>query len=725
MKKTLDTNINYLLELCKSFNQNSNLAKIQEAYLFAEQAHNGQFRKSGEPYVTHPLAVAMLLAELKVDDATIIAALLHDVPEDTSVSIEDVAAQFGEDVSHLVEGVTKLSKVKYVLNMEQYQVDCLRKMFLTLSQDLRVVIIKLADRLHNMRTLTAVAPEKRVRIALETMEIYAPLADRLGIWSFKWELEDLCFRHLYPLQFYKLTKELSLGQFERDELVKEMKDALGEQIVSKLQITNFEVYGRAKHLYSIFRKMERKQKTLSEIYDLFAIRVIVDKVSDCYAVLGLIHEMWKPKAGRFKDYIAAPKVNGYQSLHTTVFGVDENLIEFQIRTKSMHEQAELGFAAHWAYKDQGGSKAVNEKNMAWLARLKDLQENIHDNKEFIEGVKVDLFNQRIFVFTPRGEVKDLPEGANAIDFAFAVHSNVGYRCQGAKVNGKIVRLETPLKTGDVIEVLTTKNIIGPKRDWLRVAATVRARSRIKAWFRRQDRDANMHSGLELLERELAFFGKGKVSDLNEAKKNDLLQTFTSYKSFEDLLVAIGEGEISQRTVLKKLFSEQELLHGKVVATVRNDEVEKPQVYIQGERDVMITYAKCCLPTPPAPIIGYITRGRGVTVHTTDCRCVKNLALDRLVHASWLHPNAVTKYHVMVIIEAQDRVGLLRDILQELARYNVNVVNLRIHPRDELGNVRDEMVVEIVSVDQITAVLDSILSITGVLRAYQMVEAQSL
>lgn len=709
-----------LLQLCKSYNPDSNTKKIRQAYQFAEAAHSGQLRNSGEPYITHPLAVAVILAGLEVDDATIIAALLHDVPEDTSRTIEDVKETFGEEISYLVGGVTKLSKVKYLLDMEQYQVDCLRKMFLTLSEDLRVVLIKLADRLHNMRTLTAVRPEKRVRIARETMEIYAPLADRLGIGALKWELEDLCFRHLYPLQFYQLSKDLSLGQAERDALILKVKNILTDEIKKKLGIESFEIYGRAKHLSSIFRKMETKQKTLAEIFDLFAVRVIVDKVGDCYAVLGLIHELWKPKAGRFKDYIAAPKSNGYQSLHTTVFGIDGNLVEFQIRTQEMHAESERGFAAHWAYKDQSGSNAINQKNLSWVKRLNDLQENIKDSKEFVEGVKVDLFQQRIFVFTPNGEVKDLPEGANAIDFAFAVHSNVGYRCQGAKVNGKLVRLETPLNTGDVVEILTSKNIIGPKRDWLRMVKTLRAKNRIRLWFRKQDRDANQHSGLELLERELTFFGKGKVSELTEQRIEAVMQAYNSYRTFEDVLVAIGEGEISQRSILKKLFSDRELLQGKVMPSVNPvANSDRPQAYIQGEKDVMVVYAKCCSPLPPKGIVGYITRGRGVTVHTSDCRCVKNLALDRLLYASWLPPEADIKYQVKVIIEGQDRVGLLRDILQELARHRVNMVNLKIESLDHASNVRDEMIVEVVGVDQIIALLDSILLIPGVLRAYQV------
>lgn len=719
MKFRMNNSIAELVKLCREYNSQADTAKIEKAYQFAKEAHGPQLRKSGEPYITHPLNVAFILADLKVDDATIIAALLHDVPEDTERTLEEVIDLFGAEVGSLVKGVTKLSKVKYVLDMEQYQVDCLRKMFLSLSKDLRVVIIKLADRLHNMRTLLAVRPEKRVRIARETIEIYAPLADRLGIWTFKWELEDLCFRHLYPLQFHQLEQELSSGQVERNQLITKLKKLLKDEIKKKLNITSFEIYGRAKHMYSIFKKMERKQKSLSEIYDLFAMRVLVDKVSDCYAVLGLIHEMWKPKGGRFKDYIAAPKENGYQSLHTTVFGPEGNLIEFQIRTVVMHEQAEHGFAAHWAYKDQGGSKGVNQKNLSWLARLKDLQENIQDNKEFIEGVKVDLFRQRIFVFTPKGEVKDLPEGANAIDYAFAVHSSVGYRCNGAKVNGKIVRLDVPLKTGDVVEVMTTKNIIGPKRDWLRIVATVRAKNRIKAWFRRQDKDANLHSGLELLNRELAFFGKGTVGELVETKKQNVQAAYPSYHAFEDILVAIGEGEISQRSVLKHLFTDDELLQGKeIVHPLKTTEKSQPHVYIQGEKDVMITYAKCCSPEPPVSIIGYITRGRGVTVHNADCSSAQHLALDRLVHASWVHPDNITKYQVNVVIEAEDRVGLLRDLLHELARFNVNIINLHATTRDQTGVVKDEMTLEVVSVDQITAVLDAISLIPNIVRAYQ-------
>lgn len=700
--------------------EHADIAKIRAAYEFADEAHAGQLRKSGEPYVTHPLEAAFLLTQLRVDQNTIIAALLHDVPEDTTKTIEDVITVFGEDVGKLVAGVTKLAKVKYQLNMEQYQVDCLRKMLLMLSEDLRVILIKLADRLHNMRTLMAVRPEKRVRIAKETLEIYAPLAERLGIWSFKWELEDLCFRYLFPLQYRKLTAELTSGQSQRDALILHIQEFLTKEIQQRLPEARFQIEGRAKHLFSIFRKMERKQKTLSEIYDMFAMRLIVEKISDCYAVLGVVHELWKPKPDRFKDYIAAPKVNGYRSLHTTVFCFEGTLVEFQIRTQAMHDQAEHGYASHWLYKDKGVSRNMDSQNLDWLVRLKELQESIKDSHEFIEGVKVDLFHQRIFVFTPDGEVKDLPDGANAVDFAFTVHSNVGYRCHGAKVNGKIVRLEAPLKTGDVVEILTSKATTGPKRDWLRIVTTIRAKNRIKAWFRKQDREANLNSGYELLDRELAFFGKGRFSDLSEERKKVVTDAYSSYKTFEDILVAVGEGEISQRAILKKLFTDAELLQGHEV--ISKEVVPTPdheQVYIQGEKDVMVLFAKCCSPKSPDVIVGYITRGRGVTIHRLNCRCVKALSSDRLVHASWLKPGSVRKYEITLMVEFMDRVGLLRDILMELAKYNVNLVTIKVLPKNSQGLVTDELVLEVSSVDQIASLTDALLVIPGVVKAYQL------
>jgi len=708
-----------LFEALEIYNPKANLKKIEEAYLFSKKAHGGQFRKSGEAYIEHPLAVAVLLTQLHVDESTVMAALLHDVPEDTSYTLEDVRENFGKDVASLVYGVTKLSKVKYKMDMEQYQVDCLRKMFLMLSQDLRVVLIKLADRLHNMRTLMAVRPEKRVRIAKETLEIYAPLADRLGIWSFKWELEDLCFQHLFPLQFDKLTHELYLGQKQREKLILQIQKVLSKSIKEELKLKDLEISGRAKHLYSIFRKMERKHKTLDEVYDLFAIRVVVEKVSDCYAVLGIIHELWKPKADRFKDYIAAPKSNGYRSLHTTVFCFGGTLVEFQIRTREMHEQAEHGVAAHWIYKDKGKSQVVSGKNLNWLKRLKDLQENIQDSKEFVEGVKVDLFETRMFVFTPDGDVKDLPEGANAIDFAFAVHTSVGYRCQGAKVNGKIVRLDQPLKTGDVVDIITSKTIIGPKRDWLRLVVTIRAKNRIKAWFRRQDRDANLNSGIELLSRELAFFGKGSMGDLSEEKKKKLLLVYPSYKNLDDIMVAIGEGDLSQRVVLKKIFSDAELLQGPIVSGKTTLAAAKRTMYVQGEKDVMAIFAKCCNPVLPDPVVGYITRGRGVTIHKQDCRSLKHLAPDRLVHASWLHPSLQPRYQVKIVVEFRDRIGFLRDITIELAKFNINLLSVTVHPKDSKGKVKDDLLVEVSSVDQMTALLDSIHMVPGVIRAYQV------
>ncbi len=708
-----------LLEAIEAYAPKANLKKIEAAYVFSKAAHNGQFRKSGEPYIEHPLAVALLLTQLHVDDSTIMAALLHDVPEDTTASLEDVREHFGKDVGSLVYGVTKLSKVKYKMNMEQYQVDCLRKMFLMLSQDLRVVLIKLADRLHNMRTLMAVRPEKRVRIAKETLEIYAPLADRLGIWAFKWELEDLCFQHLFPLQYDKLTHELYLGQKQREKLIHQVQKILSKTIKDELKVKHVEISGRAKHLYSVFRKMEQKHKTLDEVYDLFAIRVVVDKISDCYAILGIIHELWKPKDDRFKDYIAAPKSNGYRSLHTTVFCFGGTLVEFQIRTREMHEQAEHGVAAHWVYKDKGKSQAADGKSLNWLKRLKDLQENIQDSKEFVEGVKVDLFETRIFVFTPDGDVKDLPEGSNAIDFAFAVHTSVGYRCQGAKVNGKIVRLDQPLKTGDVVDIITTKTVIGPKRDWLRLAMTIRAKNRIKAWFRKQDREANLNSGIELLNRELAFFGKGSVADFSTEKRKKLLLAYPALKTFDDVMVAIGEGDLSQRVVLKKIFSDAELLQGPVIIGKSTLAIAKRTIFVQGEKDVMALFAKCCNPVSPDPVVGYITRGRGVTIHKQDCRALKHLAPDRLAHASWLHPSLEEKYHVKIVVEFRDRIGFLRDITIELAKFNINLLSVTVHPKDSKGRVKDDLLLEVSSVDQMTSLLDSVHLVPGVIRAYQV------
>lgn len=722
MKKISRTSVSELKPLItalNSYNPKADIKKIETAYLFSKNAHKGQFRKSGEAYIEHPLAVAVLLTQLHVDDSTIMAALLHDVPEDTEYTLEDVQENFGKDVASLVYGVTKLSKVKYKMNMEQYQVDNLRKMFLMLSQDLRVVLIKLADRLHNMRTLMAVRPEKRVRIAKETLEIYAPLADRLGIWSFKWEIEDLCFQHLYPLQYEKLTHDLYLGQKQREKLIQQVQKILTKTVKEELKIKDFEISGRAKHLYSVFRKMERKNKSLNEVYDLFAIRVIVEKISDCYAVLGIIHELWKPKDDRFKDYIAAPKSNGYRSLHTTVFCFGGTLVEFQIRTREMHEQAEHGIAAHWVYKDKGKSQVASDKHLNWIKRLKDLQENISDSKEFLEGVKVDLFETRIFVFTPAGDVKDLPQDANSIDFAFSIHTSIGYRCQGAKVNGKIVRLDQPLKTGDVVEIITSKNIIGPKRDWLRLARTSQAKNSIKAWFRKQDREANLRSGTELLNRELAFFGKGVVGDFSETSQKKLLLAYPSYKTVADVMVAIGEGELSQRAVLKKIFSDQELLQGPVIAGKAVKAESKRTIYVQGEKDVMAIFAKCCNPVAPDPVVAYITRGRGVSIHKQDCRSLKNLAPDRLVHASWIHPSLLPKYHVKIVVEFHDRIGFLRDITIELAKFNINLLSVTVHPKDAKGRVKDDLLLEVNGVDQMTSLLDSLQLVPGVIEAYQM------
>lgn len=705
----MSATIDQLIADAKKTIPDLNVDRLRKAYAFATAAHDGQVRNSGEPYITHPLAAATILTTLKVDEDTLVACLLHDVPEDTTRTLEDIQTAFGEQVAKLVDGMTKISKVQYKNNMEQHQIENLRKMALVMAKDLRVVLIRLADRMHNMMTLSSIRPEKRVRIAKETLEIYAPLADRLGIWQFKWQLEDLCFRHLNPIEESMLRKQLSEGLGERKEYIERVRKMLTKELKS-VGLKEVEIFGRTKHMYSIYQKMKRKYKTLDEVHDIFALRVIVDKVPDCYAVLGVIHDLWKPKPGRFKDYIAVPKANGYQSLHTTVFCIGGRLTEFQIRTQEQHREAEYGIAAHWIYnatKKDGDSKAVIRDS--WLKSIIELQETSDSSQEFVEGLKIDVFKDRIFVFTPQGDVKDLPYGATALDFAYSVHTAIGHRTIGVKINSSIAPLATKLETGDVVEVLTSRIPAGPKRGWLSIVKTSQARTKIRSWFKTQDIEKNVEVGRALLERTLKQSGKNKIDQVAKDRMQPALKEL-GYKNLDEMLAGIGEGMITPFGVLKKLFKPYELLQE--VSQAKKKIADRPRIFIQGAGDLEVHKAKCCNPAVGEKILGFVTLSQSISVHRVSCSSLKKLDPDRLIHASWEAPEDDKRYVAKIKIRAEDRKDLTRDIMISVSRVDVIVLRLEILKRIK-GEISLLLVCEMSKLDVVAHLFSEIEGLKGI------------
>ncbi len=648
--------------------------QIMRALAFAQQAHRGQSRASGDPYVAHPLAVATILADLKMDAPTIVAALLHDVVEDTAYTLDDIEERFGSEVAQLVDGVTKLDRLEE-RTREEEQAENLRKMFLAMAKDIRVILIKLADRLHNMRTLKHLTQDRVHRIAKETMEIYAPLAHRLGIFRIKWELEDLAFQHLHPDAFREMKELVATKRQVReaavDEVIFELKGRLqGVGMVS-------EVSGRAKHLYSIYLKMYGQGKNFAEIYDLVAVRVLVESVKDCYAVLGLVHSLWKPVPGRFKDYIAMPKSNLYQSLHTTVIGPHGEPLEVQIRTFEMHHTAEYGIAAHWRYKEGGKGDREFEQKLSWLRQLLEWQRDMRDASEFMETLKVDLFSDEVFVFTPKGEVVDLPAGATPVDFAYRIHTDVGNHCVGAKVNGRIVPLATALESGDIVEVLVNRKSPGPSIDWLSIVRTSQAKTRIRQWMRRERRHEHLARGQEMLEREL----KRQAFQLSPERLAEIVKRL-GYGSVDDVAVALSEGNTSPPMLMSRIRDEldREAKTSHPIVPVAPVRARNPaaarsgsEILVRGQGRMLTRLARCCEPVPGDPIIGYLTRGRGVSVHRLGCPNEKELAKDpeRLIEVSWDATEAELAPHpVELRVYAWDRPGLLADVANVVADSNI-------------------------------------------------------
>ncbi|HEY3522765.1 MAG TPA: bifunctional (p)ppGpp synthetase/guanosine-3',5'-bis(diphosphate) 3'-pyrophosphohydrolase [Candidatus Limnocylindrales bacterium] len=654
----------------------ADLDVVRRALAFAVEAHGSQRRASGEPYVTHPIASAQILADLGIDPVAIAAALLHDVPEDTEYSLSDVEDRFGGEVARLVDGVTKLSKFS-THSHEQQQAENIRKMFLAMADDIRVVLIKLADRLHNMRTLYGLAAEKQQRIARQTLEIYAPLAERLGIWQIKWELEDLAFKYLEPGRYRELARLLDTRRKARVSFVERAIEVLGPAL--EAAGIEADLQGRAKHLYSIHRKMERKGAEFGEIYDVYAIRVLVDEVKDCYAALGVVHSLWKPIPGQFDDYIAVPKNNFYQSLHTAVIALDGKPLEIQIRTHQMHQVSEVGIAAHWRYKEGASSKSDREYDakLAWLRQLMDWQRDVSDAAEFVEGIKLDVFQDQVFVFTPRGDIKDLPAGATPLDFAYRIHTDVGHRTIGAKVNNRLVPLDYRLRNGDIVEIVTTKAEHGPSRDWMNIVRTSHAREKIRQWFKRKDRDENIVHGREALYRELRRLARTSASAVGADRILDVARGF-NFETVDDFYAAIGYGAVSAQTAVTRLgvLDDAELALPAVAPAPPPRQAGG--VRVKGVGDLLTRFAKCCHPIPGDPIVGFITRGKGVTVHLRTCPTVINeREVSRLIEVEW-EAEATQTYPIAIRVEGFDRTGLLSDITQVVAEHKVNIVAAAVH-----------------------------------------------
>ena len=669
-----------VLAMCKEYMNETHIKFIEKAIYFATYAHKDQIRKSGEAYIVHPIQVAGILAELKLDPDTIATGFLHDVVEDTGFSIDDIEYEFGKDVAFLVEGVTKLGKIKYKSHAEQ-QAENHRKMLLAMANDLRVIMVKLADRLHNLRTLKFHKPEKQRMIAEETLEIYAPLAHRLGMNKIKWELEDTSLRYLNPQQYYRIVHLMNSKRDEREEYINTTIENIKEA-TKDLDIEAV-IYGRPKHIYSIYRKMKDQKKQFSEIYDLLAIRVLVDSIKDCYAVLGAIHTKWKPMPGRFKDYIAIPKANMYQSIHTTVIGPGGRPVEIQIRTFEMHQVAEYGVAAHWAYKEGNKEKVTNDplqKQLDWFKDLIELQNETKDAKDFMNSVKEDIFGDKVYVFTPKGDVSELPLGSGPLDFAYNIHTEVGNKTVGAKVNNKIVPLNYQLKTGDIVEVLTSANSFGPSRDWINLVYTTRAKNKIKRFFKLQDRDENIIKGRELLEKQITELGFNFKDFMTKQGMKDIAARFNCGTE-EDLLASIGFGEISYQTVANKMTDKarKEIEDQKVVETAfektttqgQKKESQKMKirheggVIIEGVDNLLIRLSRCCNPVPGDDIVGYITKGRGISVHRKDCPNVQlpESEQNRLIEVDWEDTaNTGQQYDTELVVEGYNRNGLLNEVL---------------------------------------------------------------
>lgn len=717
-----------LVERVKKYHPSDDISMIEKAYRVASDAHNGQKRKSGEPYIIHPLWVGTILADLEMDKETIVSGMLHDVVEDTEVTLEDIRSDFGDEVALLVDGVTKLGQLSYSQDKLEVQAENLRKMFLAMAKDIRVIIIKLADRLHNMRTLEFMRPEKQKEKAKETMDIYAPLAQRFGISKIKIELDDLSLKYYEPEVYNQLVKDLNERKTEREEFVQQIVAEVSKHMENAH--IKAKVYGRVKHLFSIYKKMVNQNKTLDQVYDLFAVRIIVDSVKDCYAALGVIHEMYTPIPGRFKDYIAMPKANMYQSLHTTLIGPSGQPFEIQIRTEEMHKTAEYGIAAHWKYKESGDSKknvkTKEEEKLSWLRQILEWQQDMSDNREFMSLLKgdLDLFAEDVYCFTPNGDVKNLPNGSTPVDFAYAIHSAVGNKMVGARVNGKLVNIDYKIQNGDRIEILTSQNSKGPSRDWLNIVKSTQAKSKINQWFKKEFKEDNIVRGRELI----ANYCRAKsinAADINKPKYLQVVQQKYGFRDWDSVLAAIGHGGLKEGQVVNRLVEEYEKDHKKEITdeTILEtlNEAGKQTVHIaksksgivvKGIDDMAVRFSKCCNPVPGDEIVGFVTRGRGMSIHRTDCVNMLHLSAserERLIDAEWENAGDGDnggQYLAELKMYAHDRQGLLMEVSRIFTEEKIDVksMNVRtskkgtatldvgfvVHGREELNRVTEKM-----------------------------------
>ena len=698
---------------------------IMKAYNLANEKHKDQKRSSGEPYIIHPLNVAYILADIGLDESTISAALLHDVVEDTDVTDEQLRKEFSNEIADMVAGVTKLSNIQFA-SVEEQQAEDYRKMFLAMGKDIRVILIKLADRLHNMRTLKFLRRDRQIANAKETMELYAPLANRLGLYSLKWELEDLSFKYLEPEEYHELVEGINKKREERLQFIEKIMDDIRVEL--KKQKIDAEVTGRAKHLYSIYRKMKRDNKTLDQIYDLFALRILVNSIKDCYAALGVVHEMYNPMPGRFKDYIAVPKPNMYQSIHTTLLGDKGTPFEVQIRTWDMHRVAEYGIAAHWAYKEASyfGKKQavkVEEDKLAWLRETLEWQSEMQDPQEFLNTLKTELFEDEVYVFTPKGAIKVLPRGATPIDFAYTIHAEIGNRMTGCKINSKMMPIITPLQSGDIVEIITSDNSKGPSRDWLKFVKSSTAKNRIKSWFKKAQKTENIEKGKDLIEKEVKRIGFSH-SDLFKPEYIDPMLEKYKYKDLEEMYAAVGFGANSAVKVIARMLQEYRKEHQEEDIEKKLEELKqarhrrpKPSssgVIVKGIDNCLVKLSKCCNPVPGDEIVGYITKGRGVSVHRKDCYNVKDLLSEenRMIDVEWYNENVETSYQVEVEIYSNDRSGLLVDILKQIGTTKAKILGVNTKTTKERIAIMDIML-EVENLDELNKAQKAIRKVDSV------------
>lgn len=725
MSEYKQSTIEDVISVMKKNSWRSDTKLVMKAYEYAKNKHGDQLRKSGEPYIIHPIQVAYTLATLELDESTICAALLHDVLEDTDTTKEQLAQQFTQEIAEMVDGVTKLGKLSYT-SIEEQQVENYRKMFLAMGKDIRVILIKLADRLHNMRTLKYLTRDRQIANAKETMDLYAPLANRLGVYSLKWELEDLSFKYLYPEEYREIVEGIDKKREERLKFI----DLILEQIRTELkkQKIDAEINGRAKHLYSIYRKIKRDNITLDQVYDLFALRIIVNSVKDCYAALGVVHDLYNPMPGRFKDYIAVPKPNMYQSLHTTLIGPKGTPFEVQIRTWDMHRIAEFGIAAHWAYKESSfakGKKAnvkVEEDKLAWIRESLEWQKDMQDPEDFMQTLRKELFEDEVYVFTPKGAIKVLPKGSTPIDFAYQIHAEIGHHMTGCKVNSKMMPIITPLKSGDIVEIITSDQSKGPSRDWLKFVKSSGARNKILSWFKKNQRAENIEKGKELVEKELKKIGM-KYDELFKPEFIQAALNRYKFNTIEDMYASVGFGSITAGKVITRILEEYRKVHHEENLEKTLEELSKEKIHkvkpsqngvvVKGIDNCLVKLSKCCNPVPGDEIVGYITKGRGVSVHRADCINVKTLLTEenRMIDVYW-YANSVTNYNVDIEVYANDRAGLLAEIIVEIGNTKCKLIAVSSRATKEKIAVT-ELTVEVENVEQLNKILKALRKIDSV------------